>query len=228
MFDESEETYGEARKELLADGEFLYSADDVLKGYEVFRKRYVNKQTATKLVIGFIALGSSIFMVFTEPSKTLPIICAAVCAVCIAWFIKTPIENKKKTKEAVTMLSGDRYKAEIYADAARIILLEESADNENGESESGETGSGDSSETDNLQKANAAADAADAAADPPTTIIHLDQYVADFLSAETLYIIVVAKRYVFVIPKSAFSEEGQARIEERLPLFLDSRYKTIK
>jgi hypothetical protein len=195
MFDGSEEVFGEARKEQLAAGEFLYSADDVLRGYEIFRKRYINKQTALKLVIGFVALASSVFMIITEPAKTLPIICAAVCALCIAWFIKTPIENIKKTKEAAKTLSGDRYRAEIFADAARIILLEETEP---------------------------------ASDDPPTTIIHLDQYVADFLCADDIYVIVVAKRYVFVIPKSAFSKEEQEKIEERLPIFLDSRYKNIK
>jgi hypothetical protein len=195
MFDESDEVYGEARKELLASGEFLYSADDVLRGYEIFRKRYINKQTAFKLTVGIIALVSSVFMIITEPVKTLPIICAAICMVCIAWFIKTPIENAKKTRDAAKTLSGDRYKAEIYADAARIVLLED---------------------TDTTGD------------DPPTTIIHLDQYVADFLSADELYVIVVAKRYVFVIPKSAFSKEEQEKIEERLPMFLDSRYKVIR
>jgi hypothetical protein len=192
MFDESEESGG-TRKELLASGEFLYSAEDVLKGYEIFRKRYIAKQTALKLVIGIAALLSSCFMIFTEENKFFPVMCAAVCLVCIGWFIKTPIENKKKTAESVDSLSGSSYKAEIYADAARIILEDD-----------GEEG------------------------DPPTTIIHLDQYVADFLDTETLYVIVVAKRYVFVIPKSAFSEEEQSRISERLPLFLDSRYKVVK
>jgi hypothetical protein len=194
MFDESDEIYGEARKELLAEGEFLYSEKDVLEGYAIFRKRYINKQTAFKLVVGFIALVSSVFMIITEQSKTLPIICAAICVICIAWFIKTPIENAKKTAEAAKTLTGDRYKAEIFADAVRIILLEDTGD-----------------ETD----------------DPPTTIIHLDQYVAEFLSAADIYVIVVAKRYVFVIPKSAFSEEERAKISERLPIFLDSRYKII-
>jgi hypothetical protein len=192
MFDESDEIYGEARKELLAEGEFLYSEKDVLDGYAIFRKRYINKQTAFKLVVGFIALVSSVFMIITEQSKTLPIICAAICVICIAWFIKTPIENAKKTAEAAKTLTGDRYKAEIYADAVRIVLLEDTEED-----------------------------------DPPTTIIHLDQYVAEFLSAENIYVIVVAKRYVFVIPKSAFSEEEQAKVAERLPIFLDSRYKTI-
>jgi hypothetical protein len=192
MFDESDEIYGDGRKELLAEGEFLYSEKDVLDGYAIFRKRYINKQTAFKLVVGFIALLSSVFMIITEPVKTLPIICAAICAVCIAWFIKTPVENAKKTAEAAKTLTGDRYKAEIYADAVRIILLEDSGED-----------------------------------DPPTTIIHLDQYVAEFLSADDIYVIVVAKRYVFVIPKSAFSEEARAKVAERLPIFLDSRYKII-
>jgi hypothetical protein len=193
MFDESEESGGN-RKELLAEGEFLYSAEDVFRGYEIFRKRYVSKQTAFKLVLGIAALLSSGFMIITEENKLFPIMLAAVCAFCIGWFIKTPIENKKKTSESVESLTGSKYRAEIYADAARIILLDDS----------------------------------EAEGDPPTTIIHLDQYVADFLESDSLYIIVVAKRYVFVIPKSAFTEEEQAKVAERLPMYLDSRYKVIK
>jgi hypothetical protein len=48
------------------------------------------------------------------------------------------------------------------------------------------------------------------------------------LDTKTLYIIVAAKRYVFVIPKSAFDDDTNKKIKDTLRYRLETRYKTIE
>jgi membrane protein implicated in regulation of membrane protease activity len=187
--------------EVLGYGEFVYNAGDVLAGYRIFRKRYILRQTILRLVLVTIALASSVFMLITDGASPITITCVALCVIVAAWFIKTPINNKKKTSQAVKELEGESYAVEITADTAKIMLADDKAD----------------------------APAADASTESAAgTLIHLDQYIVDILDTNTLYIIVAAKRYVFVIPKSAFDSDTNIKIGNTLKSRLETRYKTIE
>ncbi|MDR0944408.1 MAG: hypothetical protein LBM41_07760 [Ruminococcus sp.] len=180
--------------EILGYGEFTYNAEDVLTGYRFFRKRYIIKQTILRLVLVTIALASSIFMLITDGASPITVACTTLCVLVAGWFIKTPIDNKKKTSEAVKELEGENYAVEFTADTAKIML---SGENEDIEENAG-------------------------------TLIHLDQYIVDILDTKTLYIIVAAKRYVFVIPKSAFDDDTNTKIKDTLRYRMETRYKTIE
>jgi hypothetical protein len=183
--------------EIIASGEFVYDASDVLEGYRVFRKRYILKQTILRLVLVTIALASSIFMLITDGASPITVACVALCVIVAAWFIKTPIDNKKKTSQAVKELEGESYAVEFTADTAKIMIVSQNEDEENTDESAG-------------------------------TLIHLDQYIVDMLDTKTLYIIVAAKRYVFVIPKSAFDDDTNKKLRDTLRYRLETRYKTIE
>jgi hypothetical protein len=185
--------------EILGYGEFVYNADDVLTGYKLFRKRYILKQTILRLVLVTIALASSIFMLATDGASPITIACVALCVIVAGWFIKTPIDNKKKTSQAVKELEGENYAVEFTADTAKIMIVSQNEDDE-----------------------------ADTSDESAGTLIHLDQYIVDMLDTKTLYIIVAAKRYVFVIPKSAFDDDTNKKIRDTLRYRMETRYKTIE
>ncbi|MDR0974762.1 MAG: hypothetical protein LBL80_03610 [Ruminococcus sp.] len=178
--------------EIIARGEFVYSADDVLAGYTLFRKRYIKKQTILRLVIVGIALASSVFMLITDGFTTIPVICTALCVLCAAWFIKTPIDNKRKTARAVYEVGEERYGVEITPQTIKITLADEEVENED---------------------------------DRPGTLIHLDQFVVDILDHDKIYVIVIGKQKVFVIPKNAFNDTENASIREKLKMAMEIRYK---
>jgi uncharacterized membrane protein len=204
---------------LLAEGEFTYNHDDVLAGYQLFRKKYTAKKTLFRVILGFFALLSAIFMTVTEEDKKIPIICICICVFAIAWFIRAPIESRRKNRQSAEELKGERYRAEITADSVKIILLNPpEAETEEIEEKTAEETAAETAQT-----------AEDTAEDNlPTTIIHLDQFIVDILDTPTIYIIVVAKKYVFVLPKAAFTEEQNNEIKKTLSDELESRYIVLK
>lgn len=60
----------------------------------------------------------------------------------------------------------------------------------------------------------------------PTTVIHLDSPIVDLLDKNEIFILIVKKSYVFIIPKSAFSEEDAQKVKEKLSAIMGIRYKT--
>jgi hypothetical protein len=184
---------GNRTPEVIARGEFVYSADDVLAGYNLFRKRYIKKQTILRLIIVAIALVSSIFMLVTDGATPITVVCVALCVLCAAWFIKTPIDNRRKTAKAVYDVGEERYGVEITPETVKITLADADVENEE---------------------------------DRPGTLIHLNQYVVDILDTEGIYVIVIAKQKVFVIPKNAFSDNNIIR--EKLSQAMETRFKIIE
>jgi hypothetical protein len=213
--DNNEETAAPV-SEIIAAGEFIYNADDVIAGYKVFRKRYILKQTILRLVLVTVALASSIFMLVTDGASPITVACVALCVLVAGWFIKTPIDNKKKTSQAVKELEGESYAVEFTADTAKILILSEEP-----------VSSADDITTDKPEN-EITADDNKADASTAGTLIHLDQYIVDVLDTNTLYIIVAAKRYVFVIPKSAFDDDTNIKIRDTLRYRMETRYKTIE
>ncbi|MDR0903469.1 MAG: hypothetical protein LBM59_02435 [Ruminococcus sp.] len=191
--DNGEEIVVAKLPEVIAKGEFVYSAEDVLAGYRLFRKRYIKKQTILRLVIVAIALASSIFMLVTDGATPISVICVVLCVLCAAWFIKTPIDNKRKTAKAVYDVGEETYGVEITPETIKITLLDTDIENEE---------------------------------DRPGTLIHLNQYVVDILDTEGIYVIVIAKQKVFVIPKNAF--DNNAKIREKLSQAMETRFKIIE
>ncbi|MDR0947268.1 MAG: hypothetical protein LBM87_05965 [Ruminococcus sp.] len=207
MFSDEQDEFTPPESKLLARGDFTYNPEAVIAGYDLFRRRYTRKQTALRLMVAFVALGSAIFMVLTETDKKIPIICIVLSLICIAWFIRTPIESRRKNRESLEELKGEEYTAEIYNDTVKIILKNPPAPPQEQEQDDDEL--------------------ANEPAENPFTVIHLEQFAAEFLETETFYLIAVAKKYMFVIPKSAFTDEENENIRKTLTDELESRYKLL-
>lgn len=212
MFGEGENLSEKAKGELLASGDYVSDKQKMLSGYKEFRKRYVMKNLVLRLFIVALAMASSVFMLVTSPSgdKMIPVFCMVLCVCIGSYFISQNIQNKKKYMASLDDLSGISYHVEIYTDKIKISNMSPIDRTEESVEVPEET------ETDSPQEE-----------ENPTTVIHLDSPIVDFLDKENIFILVVKKAYLFIIPKSAFAEENVEKVKEKLSAIMGIRYKAV-
>ena len=199
--------------ELLASGDYKSSKEKMLSGYKEFRKRYALKSLIGRMLVVLLATASAVFMIITSSSdqRDMPIFCLVLCLFIGGWFISQSVSNKKKYLESVDSLTGIPYHAEIYTDKIKIedtSPLPEVPEEEQPEKEPAE----DEEETEEAEK-------------NPSTVIHLDSPIVDIIDKEDIFVMVVRKAYVFIIPKDAFSEEENKKVREKLSAVMGIRYK---
>lgn len=212
MFGDGESLSERAEGELLASGDYISEKQKMLSGYKEFRKRYIMKNLILRLFIVALAMASSVFMLMTSPSgdKMIPVFCMVLC-VCIGfYFISQNIQNKKKYMASLDGLSGIPYHVEIYTDKIKISDMSPIEIKEESEEDPDET------ETDSPQEE-----------ENPTTVIHLDSPIVDLLDKENIFILVVKKAYLFIIPKSAFDADSTQTVKEKMSAIMGIRYKTV-
>lgn len=212
MFGDGENLSEKAEGEFLASGDYVSEKQKMLSGYKEFRKRYIMKNLLLRLFIVALAMASSVFMLVTSPSgdKMIPVFCMVLC-VCIGfYFISQNIQNKKKYMASLDDLSSIPYHVEIYTDKIKISDMSPIDRTEESVEVPEET------KTDSPQEE-----------ENPTTVIHLDSPIVDLLDKENIFILVVKKAYLFIIPKSAFDADSTQTVKEKMSAVMGIRYKTV-
>lgn len=208
MFDESGDSEFEKRApELLAKGRYKSCAETILSGYKTYRKKYVIKSVVLKMLVVLIALASSIMMLLTSEDSMMPVFMIMVCVVIGVYFISEPINHAKKLKNGLADIEGTEYEVEITDQTVKISTVQQDTP----ESEPTET-----------SEENAEENPED---EIPATVIHLDSPIVDFIDREDMFIICVKKSYVFIIPKSAFTEDEVQKTREKMSAILGIRFK---
>lgn len=210
MFGDGENLSEKAEGELLAAGDYESEKQKMLSGYKEFRRRYIMKNLALRLFIAAIAMASAVFMFVSSPAedRMIPFFCMALCVFIAAYFIGQNVQNKKKYMKSLDDLSGIPYHVEIYTDKIKISdmsPIEEAP----AETETDEENSEEASEP----------------LENPTSVIHLDSPIVDLLDKDDIFILVVNKAYLFIVPKSAFSQEDTQNVREKLSNIMGIRYK---
>ena len=59
---------------------------------------------------------------------------------------------------------------------------------------------------------------------PPATLIHLDGAV-DIIDRGDMFVLIVGKKYVFIVPQDVFSEEELEKTRHKLAAVMGIRYK---
>lgn len=204
MFDESGDSEFEKRApELLAKGRYKSCAETILSGYKTYRKKYVIKSIVLKMLVVLIALASSIMMLLTSEDMMMPVFMIMVCVVIGVYFISEPINHAKRLKNGLADIEGTEYEVEITDQTVKISTIQQDIP-ESEPTEKSEENSED---------------------DIPATVIHLDSPIVDFIDREDMFIICVKKSYVFIIPKSAFTEDEVQRTREKMSAILGIRFK---
>lgn len=207
MFGDGESLSERAEGELLAAGDYVSEKEIMLSGYKEFRKRYIMKNLILRLFIVAIAFASAVFMFVTTPwdGKMIPFFCMVLCIFIASYFMGQNVGNKKKYMKSLDDLSGIPYHVEIYTDKIKISDMSPIEKTEEVPEET---------ETDSPQEE-----------ENPTTVIHLDSSIVDLVDKEDIFILVVKKAYLFIVPKSAFDTEGTQKIKEKLSAIMGIRYK---
>lgn len=222
MFDESGDELPKREPVKLALGTYKNTAENVLRGYKIFQKKYVYKSLALKLFLVLAASASSVLMLVSPENGdyTLPAMCLLACVVIGIYFISEPINNRKKVVKAVGQTDDAEYTAEITDMTIKISTNKlpeaETEDNEAAEDNQSNDGSDEEQNDENTNSD-----------DIPATVIHLDSSIVDIFDTDGLYVVCVKKSYVFIIPKAAFTEDENKAVKEKLSLMLDYRYKTV-
>ena len=219
MFSEGDENFSAPEGEFLAKGQYESNADQILKGYKVFQKKYVVKSLIPRLLLAALAIASSIMMIISDPGGKIPVLCLMIALSVTVYFISQPITNSKNLRKGLDSISGTEYEAEFYTDKVKISTVNFQSDIV--EIEKVE----DTSEQNVQTEADIAIYGEKEAEEIPATIIHLDQPIVDLLDKDDMFILVVNKSYVFIIPKSAFTEDEVQKIREKLSVIMGIRYK---
>ena len=202
--------------ELLAEGEYESRSDEILKGYKVYQKKYVFTSLIWKMLLVALAVTSSVMMIMTSEDPMLPAMCLLISISVGIWFVSTPVSNRKKLMRGLDSMEGTKYKAEFFTDKIKISTpIEESVETvqivqeKQEKTEQSEADIALSGEND----------------ERPATVIHLDSPIVDLTDREDMFILVVKKAYVFIIPKRAFTEDECQRIRDKLSAIMGIRYK---
>lgn len=222
MFGDGDELQTVREGELLAAGEYESNSEEILRGYKIYQKRYVYRSMIWKMLIVLLALTSSVMMILNAAEgEVMPFFCLMLTIFVGYWFISTPISNAKKLKKGLSELEGDKYRAEIYTDKIKIstcdLPVPEEKENTENDAEAAEENVPENDETSEAEDSG----------EIPATIIHLDSPIVDLLEKEDMFILVVKKAYVFIIPKSAFKDGENEKIREKLSLIMGIRYKDL-
>lgn len=208
--------------ELLAEGEYESVSDEILKGYKVYQKKYVFTSLIWKMLLVALAVTSSVMMIITSEDPMLPVMCLLISISVGIWFVSTPVSNRKKLVRGLDSMEGTKYKAEFFNDKIKISTpIEKSVETEQKKQEQAKQT--EQAERSEQSEADMALDGENE--EIPATVIHLDSPIVDLTDKEDMFILVVKKAYVFIIPKRTFTEDECQRIREKLSAIMGIRYK---
>lgn len=205
--------------ELFAEGEYESRSDEILKGYKVYQKKYVFTSLIWKMLLVALAVTSSVMMIITSEDPMLPAMCLLISISVGIWFVSTPVSNRKKLVRGLDSMEGTKYKAEFFTDKIKISTpIEKNVETEQKKQEQAK-------QTEQAERSEADIALDGENEEIPATVIHLDSPIVDITDKEDMFILVVKKAYVFIIPKRAFTEDECQRIREKLSAIMGIRYK---
>lgn len=208
--------------ELLAEGEYESVSDEILRGYKVYQKKYVFTSLIWKMLLVALAVTSSVMMIMTSEDPMLPAICLLISISVGIWFVSTPVSNRKKLMRGLDSMEGTKYKAEFFTDKIKISTpIEESVETV----QTMQTAQIVQEKQEQTEQSEADIALEGENDEIPATVIHLDSPIVDLTDREDMFILVVKKAYVFIIPKRAFTEDECQRIRDKLSAIMGIRYK---
>lgn len=234
MFDESS-SYDDRQsvsEELLAKGQYESDPDEILKGFKVFQKRYVYKNTALQIVLVVLAIISQVMAIIADKSGDIMfnVMLITACVVLGVWVLLRPVNTAKNLRKGIEHLKGTVYEAEIYSDRIKITTIYD-APLENGDTVDTEKLSDTDkrgSEAVEEARINTVTGEEEAEDEIPATIIHLDSPMVEVTEREDMYVAYVKKVNMFVIPKHAFTADEIKAVDEKLSAIMGVRFKSME
>lgn len=203
---------GRKVSELIAEGEYKSSKEEILRGFKIFQKKYVYKSVAVQMTLVVLAIITQLVNIVMGADRDVSFswMLVVFCVVLGGYLLMRPKNVYRKLDSSLGELEGAVYKAEIYTDSLKILTIHDTYISEEAEKEAEAEESEAEGEEDDT---------------PPATIIHLDNGSVEITDCSDMYIVYVKKINVFVIPKSAFTPEENTEIKNRLSNIMGVRYK---
>ena len=202
---------GRKVSELIAEGEYKSSKEEILRGFKIFQKKYVYKSVAVQMTLVVLAIITQLVNIVMGADRDVSFswMLVVFCVILGGYLLMRPKNVYRKLDSSLGELEGAVYKAEIYTDSLKISTIHDTYISEEAEKEAEEESEAEGEEDDT----------------PPATIIHLDNSSVEITDCSDMYIVYVKKINVFVIPKSAFKPEENTEIKNRLSNIMGVRYK---
>lgn len=206
----------ESISELLAEGEYESSRDQILQGFKIFQKKYVYKTVAIQMTLVILAIATQLVNVFmgTDRDVSFSWMLIVMCVVLGGYLLMRPKNTYKKLEAGLNEIEGTVYKAEIYTDNIKISTIYDPYIKKEEEEKSSENSDNNSAEEKNEEDEL-----------PPATVIHLDNSAVEIVECSEIYLVYVKKVNIFVVPKSAFKPYENMEIKNRLSNIMGVRYK---
>ena len=206
----------ESISELLAEGEYESSRDQILQGFKIFQKKYVYKTVAIQMTLVILAIATQLVNIFmgTDRDVSFSWMLIVMCVVLGGYLLMRPKNTYKKLEAGLNEIEGTVYKAEIYTDNIKISTIYDPYIKKEEEEKSSENSDNNSAEEKNEEDEL-----------PPATVIHLDNSAVEIVECSEIYLVYVKKVNIFVVPKSAFKPYENMEIKNRLSNIMGVRYK---
>ena len=202
---------GRKVSELIAEGEYKSSKEEILRGFKIFQKKYVYKSVAVQMTLVVLAIITQLVNIVMGADRDVSFswMLVVFCVILGGYLLMRPKNVYRKLDSSLGELEGAVYKVEIYTDSLKISTIHDTYISEEAEKEAEEESEAEGEEDDT----------------PPATIIHLDNSSVEITDCSDMYIVYVKKINDFVIPKSAFTPEENTEIKNRLSNIMGVRYK---
>ncbi len=224
MIDERTESFRDG--ELLASGEYESKSDEIMKGFKTFQRRYVFKNVAIQITLLAIAAVIQFANIAVSGVQSVNIILLLVLLAVGLFILQKPRLTYNKLAEAIKDLDGIIYRAEMFTDKIIVTTVyDPQNDIKNEDEDKAESDENAQSGEEEKEESSEEKDSTDDL--PPATIIKLTEGVVDVLCTEDQYIAYIKGRNIYVIPRSAFSDEENARIAEKYPVHLGTKFIVI-
>lgn len=212
---------------LLAAGRYKSSVETVMEGYKTYQRKYVIKNTVLKMILVLLALASSVMMLISsDDGSMMPVILIMICVCAGIYFINEPISSRKKLKSGLSAIEGTEYEIEITDRTIKISTVEIPEEEKPEETTDIAEENAVSAEEETVSGEEKAEETREEYQGPPATVIHLDGAV-EIIDKEDMFIICVSKKYIFIVPKSAFKEDELQTAREKLAAIMGVRFKMV-
>ena len=175
------------------------------KAFKIFQKKYTLKANIIKTVLFGVVFVLFIEQIVRDPSYAIAWCCAGVCAGMIFFTWYSPVKIRKSLLQALEVLKDDRYVFSLFDDSFMIetILPDDSEFKDKDED-------GNVIETEPIE---------------PRTVTFSDTRL-DCIETEDMFIFLVKKDTIFVLPKRAMSEGQIEKTRSVLSGVLGDKYET--
>ncbi len=202
--------------ELLAEGDYESSKDEIIAGFKVFQKKYGFKNVAFQMVLvilGIVTQSVNLFTAAPDADTSFSKLLIILCVILGVYIVTRPGHTIKKLSASLDTLKGSVYNAQIYTNRIIIATIHD-------EFAAGEENTSDEADT----KADSPEEITEED-DIPATIIHLDNGSVDIVETKELFVVYIRKVNVFTIPKHAFKPYEVTAVSNRLSEVMGIRYK---